>query len=98
MSADQAHPSIGGARNQGVMDAMTALRRTVTALMHRGYVVLGAELGWRNARVTIEPCGRCRDLGGALVRRRTVPGEFRERTWCASIDGVQVEWTKRQPL
>lgn len=92
------HCSIGGPRNQGVMDAMTALRQTVTVLMHRGFVVLGAEFGWRNARVTIEACGRCRDLGGALVKRRTVPGEFRERTWCASIHGVQVQWTSRWPL
>ncbi|SCX40582.1 hypothetical protein [Nitrosospira sp. Nsp1] len=85
------YASIGGAENQGMLDALTATRRAAVILAHRGFTVLEGRIGWRNARLSIEAIPRCADLGGTEIKR-VVSDDFDERTLCVNIHGVQVEW------
>jgi hypothetical protein len=94
----QARPSsIGGIENQGIMDAMTAMRQVALILMHRGFVVLSANLVWRTPRIVIKGVPKCGELGGIEIQR-TVTAEYLDRILFVKIRGVKVEWTIRRPL
>lgn len=90
---ERVYPSVGGETNQRMLDAMTASKRVAVILARRGYSILKARVGSRNARLTIQAVPRCSALGGVEIRRMITNGSC-ERTMGVSIHGVQVEWTE----
>lgn len=91
------HSSIGGIENQGIMDAITAIRRVTLILMHRGFVVMSANLVWRTPRIVIKGVPKCNELGG-VETQRIVTTEHIEHIHFVKIHGVKVEWAIRRPL
>jgi len=89
--------SIGGIENQGIMDAITAMRRVALILMHRGFVVLSVNLARRAPRIVIKGVAKCDELGG-IETQRIVTTEYIDRILSVEIHDVKVEWTIRRPL
>lgn len=80
--------------NQHLLASIAAAHDVAQDLVERGYDLLECRLGPRNPRITIAPCHRCRDLGGAI---RIIKGgpEGRKYTMVALHRGVQIDWEER---
>lgn len=83
-------PSIGK-RNERIIDAITAVRKTAIELARAGFHVLDINVGDRNPRIIINPCKRCEQLGGAMIKVTKLT-HCEVHTMAANINGVQIEW------
>lgn len=83
-------PSIGN-RNGKIVDSLTQARRVTIHLARSGFHVIDVIVNGRNPRIIINPCKRCKLLGGALIKIDRL-SQTEVHTMAANIDGVQVEW------
>ena len=83
-------PSIGK-RNERIVDSLTLSRKVAIQLARSGFHVLDVIVSGRNPRIIINPCQRCRMLGGALIKIDRL-SQTEVHTMAANVDGVQIEW------